>query len=262
MDDETTLSSSESTESEETTEEKPETQAADGAESDNSETGEESREAAMVPSHRLREETAKRKEMERIAKWYQENVGDPDTVLKFRKWQEEQKAAAEKTGGTADKELTPEQIKAVERLVLKSMPWLQEVSERYTTSQEVMVEMAEDQTHKLAKAAGLPTDKDSLGRIDYLVGAEMMRDPKLARMWKAGNVSAVEQAFERVKDFLGKTGRPSTATTKRAVTKLAPVAGGAAAVSAASPGKHIKGLAGDAGKQAADQAWALINQET
>lgn len=274
MSDDTQLSSSESTEQNEEDHSEDESLNT-GSESDNSESGDQSEDkSAMVPSHRLREETAKRREAEKVSGWYRENIGNPEDVIAFRKWQQEQAQKSREAEPQEEGELSAAQIKAVERLVVRAIPWLKDIDPAVLTdliasrkvTAEVMYDSATEEIRRLTKEANLPGDKESQERIEYLVGAEINRDQKLMNLWKAGNAqAAVSKAFEKVRTFYGKGNGASAADarTRRSVTKLpTPPSGGSASVGTRSPEKRAKGLDGKAGKEAADQAWALINQES
>lgn len=265
MSDETQLSSSES--NEEQTEEQKQQSLNNGTDSDKPDT---EGKPAMVPSHRLREETEKRREAEKVSSWYRENIGDPEDVLAFRQWKAEQAKAAPSQADDKE-ELTPAQLNAVKKLVAKVYPWLEkinpdELSEVIQTrkeAREVMELTTVDEVNRLADEAGMSKNQDDRDRLTYLVGAEIGRNPNLTKLWKAGNPTVIAKAFEAVKGFYRTNGGTvADAKTKRQVTKLpTPPSGGSASLSARNPEKREKGLDGKAGKEAADEAWALINRE-
>ena len=121
-----------------------------------------------------------------------------------------------------------------------------------------MFDRAEAKVRELAPPY-LASDENALARLGKLATLEILDDPKLLRLWRAGDVSCVEEAMKRVeKDFTSKIRRAangSTAETKRRASSIPKILPGSSTTSTKGedPNKG-KGLS----KEVHKSAWALM----
>lgn len=237
-------------------------------ESDNSE-GDESIKA--VPYPRFKEVIDARDQQQQIANWYRENIGDPNDVVEFRKWKAEQVKKAE--SAEAEGDISPAKLAEIKKLMRKADPEYAEFLERQKMDEQTRIEAQFDQAEEdvrdlCAEELGLKKKEDEprISRIGQYVMLEIKNDPKLLRMWQAGNTTAViKKAFKVVKDEhegLTKniTRMRQEAEQKRKVSKLPtlPSASGSLTQGSGPNGsdKREKGIT----KQAHEDAWAILQQ--
>lgn len=99
------------------------------------------------------------------------------------------------------------------------------------------------QIEQMVKDADLPSDKTAMEHIEALVANRIGTNPELLARFNDGDLSAISEAFDAVKGFLGSLRRDSAATVLTAKTKtrqLPPAPRGGAA-GAEAPPKLVEG---------------------
>ena len=113
---------------------------------------------------------------------------------------------SEASEDSEEKPLTPQQIKAIDRVLRQSHPKLFQTIERmeadFENSENAMIARAERDITKLAGEANFATDEESLATIAEMVGNRIREDPSLAAMWRARDPLCLELAFKKVEKQL------------------------------------------------------------
>ena len=230
--------------------------------------GEESIKA--IPYDRFKQVNDARKQSEQVVAWYRQNVGDPNDVLEFRKWKSEQVKKAE----TAEEEgeISPAKLEQIRKLMRKADPEYAEFIEKNKRSESERIESqfdsAEETIRELAaNELGLKakTDESDIAWIAQQTMLAIQNDPKLLRMWQTGNLSCVKKGFDLVQERHDKIGKSLSkmrqqAIDKRKVSKLPTLPSASGSLTSPNSKDRIKGLSGEAAKQANDEAWALLKQ--
>lgn len=208
---------------------------------------------------------AKLTKAEQGLSWYQEQIGDPDEVIAYRKWKAEQdkadKEAKKKKESAVD--TSPEKIKAIRDLVLTAVPELKDNFSEKQMREEALWDRAEREVIEIAKDNGLSDDPKFLRRFGYNVMLVVNDDEGLSKRFKSGDTSAIRDAYKVVEDeYHGKlkgdlVKKAKTLDTKRRASRLPTAPAGSTTVSH-QPRKH-KGKGLDA-PGLADEAYALITQ--
>lgn len=239
----------------------------DGNEPDNSQ-GEESIKA--VPYERFKEINDAKKQSEAIVNWYRTNIGDPKEVVAFSKWKSEQLRAAKEA--ESEGEITPQRLAQIREIMRKADPeyaeYINNAKEERAAKEEAQWDDAAEMVTELAvEQLGLKakTDESKINKIGQYVMLAIQNDKELLRKWKTGNLSCVKKAFATVledHESLGKslTRMRQDTVAKRLVKKVPTLPSGNGSLSQDAQKGRLKGLQGDAGKQAGNDAWDLIQQ--
>lgn len=230
--------------------------------------GEESIKA--VPYARFKQINDAKKQNESIVNWYRENIGNPDDVVAFKQWKSQQVAKAKEA--EAEGEISPAKLAEIRKLMRKADPEYAEMVEKQKKSEadrvEAQFDEAEDQVRELAaEQLGLKakTDEADIAWVAQQTMLAIQNDPKLSRMWQAGNLSCIKKGFAIVQERHEKLGKSiskmrQVAVDKRKVSRLPTLPSASGSLTQTNPKDREKGLSGNAGKQAAAEAWAILQQ--
>jgi hypothetical protein len=245
-------------------EEKDESKKQAAADSDKSET-EESR---SIPYARFKEINEAKKQAEKVANWYRDNVGNPDDVIAFRKWQEQQVKTAEKKEAKGD--LSPEQLAEIRKVMrMADTDYARLIEEQERTRQERIEAQFDEAAEYVREIAedklGLKGEDDEK-HVNFLAKEIMIAiqdDEKLLRLWRVGKTErAVSGGFKTVREIHDGFGKSlaklkQEAAEKRRVSKLPTLPRASASLSSRrnDPNRQ-KGIT----KQTHEDAYALIQQ--
>ena len=225
-------------------------------------------ESKSIPYSRFKEINDAKKQAEKVANWYRENVGDPNDVVEYKKWKAQQVKEAEKK--KEEGSLTAQQLAEIREVMRKADPEYAQFLENQKLSakerEEAQFDEAADYVRELAEEKlGLKYDANEadVNHIAELVMLAIQKDEKLYRMWRVGKTErAVSGGFKAVESFLNKFGGGFTklkqdAAEKRKVSKLPTLPSAAASLSSRKQDKdRPKGIT----KHTHEDAWALIQQ--
>ena len=227
-----------------------------------------------VPLRRFQEVNAKFRSAAQVANWYRENIGDPDDVVAFRKWQQQQ-ARAETTQSEPEPPsgVTPAQLKAVRKLMRDADPDYrdmlaarEEIKKEREAAEEAMFDDAYTEIQGLAKDHGIKLNDDGMLRLSRQIMLEIRNDEKLLRQWDRRDIRCVAAAFESVNNHLlkqigGKPGNGAAvdAATRRRASRLptAP-AGGTPTANVKLPPQKEKGI----NQETHSRAFELLQQSS
>jgi hypothetical protein len=215
----------------------------------------------------LQEREEARQRADRLQQFVDERLsqfGTPEEISEFTEWRKE-RAQAQKAAD--DGELTPQQLAQVKRAIDKAYPEISQMRKDYEAAQQdradAMYESAQEEIKNLAEKVGIGTDEKSLTRLAGLVLMEIKTDEKLSRLWRAGNLKCIENAFKAVDEqFLhtGKTkglrGQAEDAREKRRVVRVPTIPTGSPATRSGSPAPREKGIT----KETHERAFAILQQ--
>ncbi|HCV42398.1 MAG TPA: hypothetical protein DGH68_02870 [Bacteroidetes bacterium] len=237
-------------------------QAADGSDKpDGKESGKEPR---QIPYTRFKEVNDKATQSQEIVDWYREHVGEPEEVLEFKKWKQEQVKRAEKD--EAKGKISPDKLAEVRRLMRDADPELVELlEERKRDKQEKMdaqFDDAEEKIRDLCKSAGFPGEEKIVARIAAHVMDEIKADKALMRKWNQGNLSCIDKAFKTYVDEFLPAIRKSNGKNeqnladKRRISRLPSLPAGGSGVTHKAPERtqEDRGIT----KKTHDDAWAVF----
>lgn len=199
-----------------------------GADSDKS-AGDKSKDSRQIPYSRFKEVVDKHAQAEQIINWYRENIGDPDKVIEFQKWKNEQLEHAKEE--EAKGKISPEKLANIRKLMREADPeykdFLEERKREKQEKMEAQVDDAEEEIRDLCGKAGFPKDEKVISRVAVHIMDEIKNDPKLLRMWQTGNMGCISKAFKAYQeDFLTPMGKTSgkvngdKITDKRRISRL------------------------------------------
>jgi hypothetical protein len=214
---------------------------------------------------RIAQLIAQRKEVESVLNWYRQAYGDPDieNATQFRKFRQEVLKQANQA--EQDGDLTPAKLNKIRELMRTADPEYAQFMEQQKIERESRIEAqfdaAEDEIRSLTKDAGIsPKDEKTIARLARQVMLEIDSDPKLLKLWQAGNLSCVKKAWTIVNDELIDKVRKASPVLKQAIQdkrniqRLPTLPSGQGVVSQKGKDPKDKGLT----KQANDDAWAVI----
>lgn len=226
-----------------------------------------SEETRSIPYARFKQVNDELQEARKIRDWYRENIGDPNDVVAYRKWQQEVSEKAKEDEGKG--QLTPAQLARFRQVMKLADPQYAEFMERqqhqHQEDAEIQIDDATEQITELCAQADIK-DEDTVARIAVHVMDEIKADPKLMRKWQRGDLSCIDKAYNRymtefIDKFRGKANGKgdkdlSDVKNLRKISRLPSFPQGGSAGTSAPP----KRKEGDKGltKQAGEDAWAVL----
>jgi hypothetical protein len=226
---------------------------------------------------RIRQLIEERDEARRFAVEFRKHALDPQERTEWENYKKAKLESAKQAEEAGD--ISPDRLAEIRRVMRKADPEYKQLlerakqdEERRKQDEEVRDEAKWDEAEEIVRDCasdelGLKgkTDEAEIAWIGQQVMLAIHNDEKLSRKWQAGNLSCIRQAFKVVIEHTDKHSKSiaklrQTAQDKRRVTKLPTLPGASGSLTSPPQDKRLKGLQGEAAKQAGDDAWAILQQ--